>query len=138
MNGATAVAYFTLILTKLRLKIGYLFLCNLGLNLFYFIVINLIEESDDIWKSFFSIVAVINLVLLRYSSEMIYGILLIISIEYCPTVIRGQALGLILTSISVAEAMVRLIEQSKYFYCFINLAGVIIVLFIEAKGLIKL
>jgi len=34
--------------------------------------------------------------------------------------------------------MVRLIEQSKYFYCFMNLAGVIIVLFIEAKGLIKL
>jgi len=43
MNGATAVAYFTLILTKLRLKIGYLFLCNLGLNLLYFVIINLIE-----------------------------------------------------------------------------------------------
>jgi hypothetical protein len=69
---------------------------------------------------------------------MIYGILLIISIEYCPTVIRGQALGVILTSISVAEVMVRLIEQSTYFYCFMNLTGVIIVLFIEAKGLIKL
>ena len=42
MNGATAIAYFTLILTRLRLKIGYLFLCNLGLNLIYFIIINLI------------------------------------------------------------------------------------------------
>jgi hypothetical protein len=69
---------------------------------------------------------------------MIYGILLIISIEYYPTVIRGQALGVILTSISVAEGMVRLIEQSTYFYCFMNLIGVIIVLFIEAKGIIKL
>ena len=48
MNGATAVAYFTLILTKLRIKIGYLFLCNLGLNLLYFIIINLIEESGPI------------------------------------------------------------------------------------------
>ncbi len=43
VNGATAIAYFTLILTRLKLRIGYLFLCNLGLNLFYFIVINLIE-----------------------------------------------------------------------------------------------
>ena len=42
MNGATAIAYFTLILTRLRLKIGYLFLCNLGLNLIYFVIINLI------------------------------------------------------------------------------------------------
>jgi len=41
-------------------------------------------------------------VLLRYTSEMIYGMLLIIAIEYCPTVIRGQTLGIILTSISVA------------------------------------
>lgn len=69
---------------------------------------------------------------------MIYGILLIIAIEYCPTVIRGQTLGIILTSISISEVMVRLIEQSKYFYCFMNLAGVIIVLFVEAKGLLKL
>ena len=102
INGATAIAYFTLILTKLRLRIGDLFLCNLGLNLFYFVVINLIEEEREGLETALSIVAIINLVLLRYSSEMIYGILLIISIEYCPTVIRGQALGIILTSISVA------------------------------------
>lgn len=61
---------------------------------------------------------------------MIYGILLIIAIEYCPTVIRGQALGIILTSISVSEVMVRLIQQSKYFYCFMNLVGVMIVLYV--------
>ncbi len=77
-------------------------MCNLGLNLFYFVVINLIEEEREGLETALSIVAIINLVLLRYSSEMIYGILLIISIEYCPTVIRGQALGIILTSISVA------------------------------------
>jgi hypothetical protein len=138
VNGATAVAYFTLILTRLKLKIGNLFLCNLGLNLFYFIIINLIEESGEGMVKLLEVVAIINLVLLRYTSEMIYGILLIISIEYCPTVIRGQMLGIILTSISVSEIMVRLIEQSKYFYCFMNLAGVIIVLFVEAKGLLKL
>jgi hypothetical protein len=62
----------------------------------------LIEEEREGLETALSIVAIINLVLLRYSSEMIYGILLIISIEYCPTVIRGQALGIILTSISVA------------------------------------
>jgi len=72
-------------------------------------LINLIEKTGDDVYNAWNILAVINLVLLRYSSEMIYGILLIISIEYCPTVIRGQALGIILTSISVAEAMVRLI-----------------------------
>ena len=47
VNGATAIASFTLILTKLKLQIGYLFLCNLGLNLFYFIIINLIEEERE-------------------------------------------------------------------------------------------
>ena len=44
INGATAVAYFTLILTKLKLRIGYLFLFNLGLNLFYFVLRNLIDR----------------------------------------------------------------------------------------------
>lgn len=102
INGATAVAYFTLILTKLKLRIGYLFLCNLGLNLVYFVIINIIEEGGEQATTFMNILAIINLVLLRYTSQMIYGILLIISIEYCPTVIRGQALGVILTSISVA------------------------------------
>lgn len=68
INGATAVAYFTLILTKLKLRIGYLFLCNLGLNLVYFVIINIIEEGGEQATTFMNILAIINLVLLRYTS----------------------------------------------------------------------
>jgi hypothetical protein len=45
VNGATAFAYFTLILTKLKIKISHLFLSNLVLNVIYFILINFIPRK---------------------------------------------------------------------------------------------
>ncbi len=64
---------------------------------------------------------------------MIYGSLLIVCIENCPTIIRGQGLGFIMASMSIAEAAARALTGYEKVVSLVNFFGVLFSIIIEFK-----
>lgn len=70
---------------------------------------------------------------MRFFAEMAYGTLLILIIENCPTVVRGQAVGFVLSAISLASGLAYLLKNYSNILTSIGLCVAVVAIWLESK-----